>query len=816
MASIIKNQIIKHLSAFARNLTPDQISVEVLRGKGELRNIELNEAVLTQKLELPPWLKIKRAICNKVTVKVPWTKLKSSPVELYVDEISVIIQLLSSAPTDFRKAASAMTGKSYDLAERVVEGMSLFVLTVDILFESDSFGGSLMFSKLAVESKNRHTWKDEKNLHMTRVHDKQIRQVLFFKQVSWQLLRIEASAHKKAGAAGSEELNGKRRNAINSPLRLITGDGKCRIVIKKDDMTCAMIDGRIEVILEDILWVATLLQVRSAIDFYKHIKDLANAVRKETEKNPFLINQPNQLQKTPLLTPSTRVAVPENEVSKVFKQLDIHQSSHHLHIGKIVLHLFDDSAEHALPENWNTDCGAIQATLYQLSIDYYPAHSVFVDGEFSGRSQWLRYNSPNSFTALASRQLEQHFKLISSNMESSVTERFSRLWPQLNSQNAVIRIKDIVVQCVSEQSTKKEALLDMFCQDKEAKQSIPSNVSFFHLEFTSYFFPASDAYPLPPDSTHLVVGPFEYLVDHRSIRWLVYVFENILNAFEAPQVIPNESELFRPDFRVELIRPRVILTAHEEALDDDPRLPKRFLLNFTKIQCSNFTLINDPALELPIMFKGIGRESLDFVSKSESTLLNVGMLDHLLEKSQPINQDGGILKPRSAHNQWFITVPAVWLSCDFGKSKGFETILVNDICLAGSVVQRSNHIAVMLEPQNTVGVILDHFQFVQLLEMHTKIVALLDQIDLDRQFFAKNLKHLPASTPFALYGLINQIHIRLVLPPGPTPSPYDLNWTKYGMPASATSTSLSSGWLQFLTMTDIHVIVKFICNINKR
>lgn len=67
---------------FARNITPDQISVEVLRGKGQLRDIILNEDVLSEKLELPVWLRIKHASCNRVTVKIPWTQLKSRPVEL--------------------------------------------------------------------------------------------------------------------------------------------------------------------------------------------------------------------------------------------------------------------------------------------------------------------------------------------------------------------------------------------------------------------------------------------------------------------------------------------------------------------------------------------------------------------------------------------------------------------------------------------------------------------------------------------------------------------------------------------------------------
>ena len=68
--------------SFAKNLKPEQISLEVLGGTGELRNIVLNEAVLTEKLELPPFLKLKKAECNRVKVKVPWTKLNSSPVQI--------------------------------------------------------------------------------------------------------------------------------------------------------------------------------------------------------------------------------------------------------------------------------------------------------------------------------------------------------------------------------------------------------------------------------------------------------------------------------------------------------------------------------------------------------------------------------------------------------------------------------------------------------------------------------------------------------------------------------------------------------------
>lgn len=34
---------------------------------------------------------------------------------------------------------------------------------------------------------------------------------------------------------------------------------------------------------------------------------------------------------------------------------------------------------------------------------------------------------------------------------------------------------------------------------------------------------------VPKNATHIVVGPLNAVVDPRSVRWLVYVFENIFN-----------------------------------------------------------------------------------------------------------------------------------------------------------------------------------------------------------------------------------------------------------------------------------------------
>ena len=69
-------------------MSPDQIQLSALKGEGELKNLELNEEVLTELLELPSWLRLSGATCNRVAVRIQWTKLKSVPIQLSLDEVS--------------------------------------------------------------------------------------------------------------------------------------------------------------------------------------------------------------------------------------------------------------------------------------------------------------------------------------------------------------------------------------------------------------------------------------------------------------------------------------------------------------------------------------------------------------------------------------------------------------------------------------------------------------------------------------------------------------------------------------------------------
>ncbi|PIK60440.1 UHRF1-binding protein 1-like, partial [Apostichopus japonicus] len=65
---------------FTKNLSQDKIGLSTLKGEGTLTNLELDEEVLMEVLELPSWIVITKAVCNRVNVKIPWTKLKTHPM----------------------------------------------------------------------------------------------------------------------------------------------------------------------------------------------------------------------------------------------------------------------------------------------------------------------------------------------------------------------------------------------------------------------------------------------------------------------------------------------------------------------------------------------------------------------------------------------------------------------------------------------------------------------------------------------------------------------------------------------------------------
>jgi hypothetical protein len=59
-----------------KNLSSNQINLSALKGEGELSSINLDEKALEELIELPTWLKIQKATCGRVFIKVEFETKK--------------------------------------------------------------------------------------------------------------------------------------------------------------------------------------------------------------------------------------------------------------------------------------------------------------------------------------------------------------------------------------------------------------------------------------------------------------------------------------------------------------------------------------------------------------------------------------------------------------------------------------------------------------------------------------------------------------------------------------------------------------------
>uniref|UniRef100_A0A914YYG8 Chorein N-terminal domain-containing protein n=1 Tax=Panagrolaimus superbus TaxID=310955 RepID=A0A914YYG8_9BILA len=768
MVSIIKNQIIKHLSIFAKNLKPEQISLEVLGGTGELRNIVLNEAVLTEKLELPPFLKLKNAECNRIKVKVPWTKLSTCPVEIIVDELHVVLQLGHAKAADPPKKSSG--SNSYGFADKVVEGLSIKINVLDVSFESDSFSGSIWLSPLIVESKSP-IWQDVTNLKRSRISDSSCHQVIFFKQVSWNLMKIQAFAHGKDSS--------DRGQRLNSPLRLITQGGKCRIAIKKDSHDGSLLAGRIQTIFDEIHWVATLAEVRSAIAFYKHILTLAKASSTHASENPFLVDYSAKSRSKQQTLPNPAIK------STIFKQFDLGQTSHHVYINKVHMTLIDDhNNEMDYPSNWNTKSGAIQVTLEKITIDYYLQNLISDERRF-----WVRYNAPNEFTNFANGELLRHLTFLSQGLDPNARERLSRLWSTLTSETLVVRIDDIVVECVSEQTTKRDDLQDAYSSKINSKLPLPQSLPAFHFEFSNYLFPGSTTPESPKPLAHIVVGPANILLDPRTIRWLLYVVDNITRSIDINE---SQNDVQVVCARIDLVMPKLIIPC--PVIEEDCRYPQKFVVNVSTVTISNRALDNE-TFSVENLFQQLTDENIQFITEIGGDLQD--LRNHVLQAKQlaaELATNGASLD--LLQTRWYISTSPLWMEAIIsvpnftGKVLTGPTV-ISDVMLAGCIEVKSPNIYIAVEPLNSLTIIIDHFQFVQLMRIQKSISNLVEQLELDKQFFSKLSSIQSENSPLSLYCFCDEINAHLILPTGIAPSPYDL---VYSFPKSETDTSISSGW----------------------
>uniref|UniRef100_A0A1Q3F3C1 Uncharacterized protein n=1 Tax=Culex tarsalis TaxID=7177 RepID=A0A1Q3F3C1_CULTA len=673
MVSIIKNQLLKHLSRYTKNLSPDKVNLSAFRGEGELSNLQLDENVLTDLLELPSWLRLTSAWCNHVSFRISWTKLKSTPITLTLDEVNITIETCeiarSGTPTAAGAGLSSLAANQgkYSFIHKVIDGITIVVNTVNVNLKSPAFTASVQMSRIRVESRTPKWLLGD--LRVTRLKDPARGLILIFKELSWQTVRIEASSTQDQSL---------------TPLRLLTNQARCRITIKKKLSDCSIVASRLVLILDDLLWVLTDSQLKAALHFVDSLSGLIKAsnsvvqrvkAQRKLETLPEYQAQLAQSFKVPDVQQLTAA-------QKYFNIYDVRETSYHFFSQRIDLHLCDDAGVGRSSHPNLKDGGALQISVQGFQVDYYPYHLAMAD-----RSHWPKYKEATVPPALWLKQSLNSFResllnLTQSNRPPShpSLERTTNLGQQqtstlktpstsasgsqststntaVNTPNTpgslsaaaspikrhvldnlaklmcscvIMKVEEFTLYRVTT-SGNKQMPKEFIAGDRD-RYSLPPDMPTLHAEFTYFYYPGDFVFPLPPSKAFVHVNPVQITFDLDSCLWFssfaLNLHESLLRTNNVASSLSSPStpstaggsgtaeqppNLMYMDVKVEVILPRVVFEASSGAPMQRDR-PKSMHVQVSRVAMTNIREMGASRADLAQAISSLQEGSLVFGS----------------------------------------------------------------------------------------------------------------------------------------------------------------------------------------------------------
>uniref|UniRef100_A0A3P8SHV5 Bridge-like lipid transfer protein family member 3B n=1 Tax=Amphiprion percula TaxID=161767 RepID=A0A3P8SHV5_AMPPE len=551
-------EILMHL--FAKNLSPDKINLSTLKGEGQLTNLELDEEVLQSLLDLPTWLAINRVGCNKAAIRIPWTKLKTHPISLTLDKVVMEMSTCDEPrpPNGPSPIATASGQSEYGFAEKVVEGMSLSINSIVIRISAKAFNASFELSQLQVYSVNT-SWSMS-DLRFTRIQDPQRGEILTFKEISWQMIRIEADAIQSA-----------EHEMLSAPIRLITNQSKIRVTLKRRIKDCNVVASKLILILDDLLWVLTDSQLKAMVQY---AKSLSEAMEKSAQQRKSMATE-DQVSSAPpsaqqVRTQQASTAADQSAtMAKLFSAYDVCETSHHLQITHLDLHICDDI--HAKDKgviNKRVTGGAMQLSFSSITLDYYPFHRA-------GDScvHWMHYSEATKTRESWARNLLDEFKSNVEMLKSAVRDQqapapahskistssssaFSSPPPQtpktqLMSSSVVLRMADFSIYQVSTADQRRSSPKAMISCNKKSLY-LPPEMPAIHVEFTEYYFPDGKDYPIPCPNLYAQLNALQLVLDPRSLVWINLFALDLRQSLEQFMEIYKLNDSQKPDEHVDI------------------------------------------------------------------------------------------------------------------------------------------------------------------------------------------------------------------------------------------------------------------------
>ncbi|XP_058164578.1 bridge-like lipid transfer protein family member 3B isoform X3 [Dasypus novemcinctus] len=500
------------------------------------------------------------------------------------------------APNGPSPIATASGQTEYGFAEKVVEGITVSVNSIVIRIGAKAFNASFELSQLRIYSVNAN-W-EHGDLRSTRIQDPQRGEVLTFKEINWQMIRIEADATQSS-----------HLEIMCAPVRLITNQSKIRVTLKRRLKDCNVIATKLVLMLDDLLWVLTDSQLKAMVQY---AKSLSEAIEKSTDQRKSMAPEPTQSSMIasstqPVKTPQTSNAPDLNDaIVKQFSDFDVKETSHHLVISHLDLHICDDIHAKEKESNRRVTGGAMQLSFTQLTIDYYPYHKAgdscnhwmyFSDAtktkngwanellhEFECNVEMLKQavkdhnvgSPPKSPTHVSPQhtQTEKVSALKGTSRTPSILSQQSKA--KLMSSSVVVRLADFNIYQVSTADQCRSSPKSMISCNKKSLY-LPQEMSAVYIEFTEYYYPDGKDFPIPSPNLYSQLNALQFTVDERSILWLnqfLLDLKQSLNQFMTVYKLNDNSKSDEHvDIRVDGLMLKLVIPSEtkSECHQDQPR-----------------------------------------------------------------------------------------------------------------------------------------------------------------------------------------------------------------------------------------------------
>lgn len=177
--------VAKILSRFFVGLTSKQLGLSLHRGRGVLRDLEVNTDFVLALLGAPAWLCVEKVICHEVKFQAKWTRIRSRPMEIWIDRIDIVVKIDPDAdPEGRRKKASIplLSGGNWGFVHAIVEGMRVCIAEINIQMTCGGVDVCTRLVDMKIGSVDQ-AW-NLSPLQKTRVRDRKAKTVTVFKEVT--------------------------------------------------------------------------------------------------------------------------------------------------------------------------------------------------------------------------------------------------------------------------------------------------------------------------------------------------------------------------------------------------------------------------------------------------------------------------------------------------------------------------------------------------------------------------------------------------------------------------------------------------------